>query len=154
MPMVTKRKNPNALQQIAKEQRELERIVVRVGWATDMGASPEDVSIVAINAFGAPSKNIPARPVLPGFMASQRGEIRSASKAAVRAAQRGKSAMPVMQELSRKLADGLKEAVYAYDEKPNAPSTAAQKGFNDPLVGAGSEGGRIVATANSVVIKR
>ena len=115
MPLVTKRSNPDALRRIEQRQDELERLVVRVGWSVDMGASPEDVSIVAINAFGAPSKNIPARPVLPGFMASQRSLIRRVSIAATRSAQRGQDPLPIVQGLSRALADGLKEAVYAYD---------------------------------------
>jgi hypothetical protein len=154
MSFVTKRSNPKALSDIEKRQAELGHIVIRVGWSVDMGAAPDDVAIVAINAFGAPSKNIPARPVLPGFIESSRSMIRQASIAVTREIRRGRSPMPVVYGLSLALADGLKEAVYAYDDEPNKPSTVAKKGFNDPLIGIGSTGGRIVASANSVVIIR
>lgn len=154
MPIKTRRSNPNALSLETQRVLNLERYVVRVGWSTDMGAAPETVAIVAINAFGAPEANIPARPVLPSFIQGQRSAIRNRQAAAAREARRGRDPEDSLWSLSYELASGLEQAVRDYSAIPNAESTAAQKGFNDPLIGIGADGGRIAASANSIVIKR
>ena len=48
----------------------------------------------------------------------------------------------------------LKRSVEDFSDPENAPSTVDDKGFNDPLVGAGADGGRLVREAAAAVTKR
>jgi len=154
MPGKTTRKNPNALTATRRNALELGRFRVRVGWAEDMGADPETVKIAAINMLGAPRANIPARDVLTPFMRQSYALIGRKHRTAVLMTNKGKDPEPVLQELAATLRDGLKQAVRDYSAIPNAESTIDRKGFDDPLVGAGADGGRIVAEANAMVKKR
>lgn len=154
MPMKTRQRNPNALTATRRQALEIGRFRVRVGWAEGMGASPETVAIVAINMLGAPSVNIPARDVLSPFIRRSFALIRRKQRSAVLAANRGRDPEPILQALADELRDGLQQAIREYNEEPNAPSTVAKKGFNDPLIGEGADGGRIVAEANAQVSKR
>ena len=149
-----KRRNPNALADIRRIALEFGKYRVRVGWAVDMGASPKTVSIALINARGAPSANIPPRPVVEGYVRSQAAVIRRKHRSAVVAANRGKDPTPKLNELAEHLREGGKRAVIEYNEEPNAPSTERQKGFNNPLVGAGADRGRLVAEFNAEVSER
>ena len=154
MPMVTKQRNPNALTATRRQALEIGKFRVRVGWAEDMGADPETVMIAAINMLGAPAANIPARDVLTPFIRNSFALIRRKQRSAVLAVNKGKDPEPILRELADELREGLKRALLEYNAEPNAPSTIAKKGFNDPLVGAGAGGGRLVEEANAQVTKR
>lgn len=148
------RTNPNKLASIRRIALEFGKYRVRAGWAVDMGAAPETVMIATINALGAPSANIPPRPVVEGFVRSNAALIRRKHRSAVVAANRGKDPRPKLDELAELLRAGGKQAVYALDSPSNAPSTIDQKGFDNPLVGAGADGGRLVAEFNAEVSER
>ena len=154
MPSKVTRRNPNALMATRRKALELGALRVRVGWAVNMGAKPETVSIAAINMRGAPAANIPPRDALTPVLAENAARIRAANLAAMRAANRGKDVEVSLELLAADLEFALKRSVEDFSDPPNADSTVAAKGFNDPLVGEGSDGGRLVAEAAAQVSKR
>ena len=156
MPKKSKvtRKNPNKLASIRRIALEFKNFRVRAGWAVDMGASPKTVEIALINSLGAPNANIPPRPVVEPFIRSQLALIRRKHRSAVVAANRGKDPRPKLAELAELLRIGGKQAVRDLSTPVNADSTIAGKGFDNPLVGAGSDGGRLVAEFNAEVSER
>lgn len=149
-----KRRNPNALVNTRRVALEFGKYRVRVGWAVDMGAALETVGIAAINTLGAPSNNLPPRPVVEPFVRSQRALIRRKHRSAVVRANRGKDPEPKLEELADELREGGKQFIRDLSDPPNADSTIDQKGFDNPLVGVGSDGGRLVAEFNAEVKER
>lgn len=133
---------------------ELASYRVKVGWSVELGADPETVRIAAINTLGAPAANIPARDALSPVLVAMRDRIRNANKAALQAANRAGDPYVPLERLAADLEAALKQSVEDFTNPPNAPSTIATKGFDDPLVGAGGDGGRLVAQAAAAVTKR
>ncbi len=118
-----------------------------------MGADPEAVTIAAINMLGAPRANIPARDVLTPTINDSIQSVRVTNAAAVRAANRGDDPLPLLEVMADRLEARLKDNIN--NAQPgNAPSTIATKGFDQPLIGAGSDRGRIYAQAAARVLKR
>ena len=154
MASKTSRRNPNALTATRRAALKFASHRVRVGWAVDMGADPKTVSIAAINTLGAPSANIPARDALTPVLVANADRIRAANAAALHAANAGEDVLEPLELLAADLEYALKQSVEAFSSPGNAPSTIAAKGFDDPLVGEGSDGGRLVAEAAAVVTTR
>lgn len=148
------RKNPKALQATRRIAVEMGKFRVRVGWAEDMGADPETVQIAAINVMGAPAANIPARDPITPMMQAERARIRGYHGKAMQLANAGKDPEPVLDKLAAHLENEAKAAVDAFAAPANAPSTVKKKGFNDPLIGAGSDHGRLYAEVSAKVSKR
>jgi len=148
------RKNPNKLASIRRVAQEFGKFRVRVGWAQDMGASAETVEIALYNTLGAPAANIPPRPVVEPYTRSARALIRRKNASAVLRVNKGKSPVPKLQELANELREGGKQFILDLSTPANADSTIAQKGFDNPLVGAGADGGRLVAEFNAEVSER
>lgn len=145
--------NPNLLAATRKIAVELGKYRVRVGWSVDMGADPETVKIAAINTLGAPAANIPARDALTPMMASERNRINAYLGNAVKAQMRGKDPKPILETLAEYLTDAAKQAVADFSDPPNAESTIARKGFNNPLIGP-DDGGRLLREVRAMVAER
>ena len=146
--------NPNPLTATRRIVAELGSLRVRVGWAVDMGADPETVQIAAINKLGAPAANIPARDAITPMIAQQKLVIRSALGHAAKAALRGRDPEPYLETLAATLELEAKRAIEAFSSPANAPSTIKGKGFDDPLIGKGADGGRLLAQVAARVSKR
>ena len=150
------RRNPNALTATRRNIAELGKYRVQVGWSEAMGADPETVTIAAYNVLGADLANggrIPARDVLTPVVTDSLQSVRVTNAAAVRAANRGDDPLPLLERMAERLETRLKQSID--DAQPgNADSTIAQKKFDDPLIGAGSDRGRIYAQAAARVLER
>lgn len=98
--------------------------------------------ILAIQEHGAPSKNIPPRPVIrPSLSAPETRALLSAhAQAAVSAAWQGSvSAMRKSLEAAGQTgADSIRAAIDTGVPPPNRPSTIARKGFDKPLYDTGA----------------
>ena len=149
-----KHSNPNPLAATRRIVAELGRIRVRVGWAQDMGADPKTVQIAAINMLGAPAANIPARDALTPMIRAEKLTIRSALGHAAKAALRGRDPTVYLEGLAAHLEQRAKSAIEAFSDPPNAVSTIKGKGFDDPLIGKGPNGGRLLAQVAARVSKR
>jgi len=152
MASKTTRKNPNALMATRRNVAQLKSYRVQVGWSKALGADPETVAIAAFNTIG--TDTIHPRDALTPALTANLERIRRGNAEAVRAAQRGDDPMPELEELAADLELALKRSIEEFNNPPNAESTVDQKGFNDPLVGAGADGGRLVTEAAAGVLKR
>lgn len=151
MASKTSRRNPNILTATRRNLAELGKYRVQVGWSEKMGADPETVTIAAYNILG--TDTIPARDVLTPVLAESVASVRTTNAAAMRAANRGADPLPLLERMAERLEARLKQSIE--DAEPaNAESTADAKGFNDPLIGAGSDRGRIYDQAAARVLKR
>ncbi len=117
-----------------------------------MDASSETVKIAIYNALG--TDTIPARPTLEPTMNRTADLIRTENKAIVRIVNRGADPVPLMDRLASRLEDAIVAVIVELQDPPNAQSTIDKKGFDDPLIGAGSEGGRLVAEVASRRIRK
>ena len=117
-----------------------------------MDASSETVKIAIYNALG--TDIIPARPTLEPTMNRTIDLIRAENKAIARTVNRGADPVPLMDRLASRLEDAVVAVIVELQDPPNAPSTVAQKGFDDPLIGAGPDGGRLVAEVASRRIRK
>lgn len=146
------RRNPNWLTATRRNVAEFGQYRVQVGWSVNMGADPETVTITAYNILGTPT--IPARDVLTPTLTESVASVRNTNSAAVRAANRGHDPLPLLEAMAVRLEARLKDNIDAA-EPENAPSTVASKGgLNDPLIGVGSDKGRIYAQAAARVLRR
>ena len=116
-----------------------------------MDASSETVKIAIYNALG--TDIIPARPTLEPTMNRTIDLIRAENKAIARTVNRGADPVPLMDRLASRLEDAVVAVIVELQDPPNAQSTIDQKGFDDPLIGAGSEGGRLVAEGSPAELK-
>lgn len=108
------------------------------GATVDIGIhdNPEKAEHAYYNEFGTP--RIPARPAwrttLDRFQKKYDGLMLEAIDNAIK----GKvHIIAGLQELGSAVAQDLKKAIIAWKKPPNAPSTIAKKGFNDPLIETG-----------------
>ena len=146
------RRNPNALAATRRVALEFKRFRVRVGWSVDMGAAPETVEIATYNTLG--TATIPERPVVEPFVRTQFALIGRKQRSAVLLANRGKDPTTKLDELAEELAANGKQFIRDLSDPGNADSTIAQKGFDNPLVGAGANEGRLVSEFNAQVSER
>jgi hypothetical protein len=116
-----------------------------------MGADPKTIQVAIINTFGAPRANIPARDTIGPIPAQKAAAIKRAAVDYVLAVHEGRDPQPILQRLANELGATLKGNIIAFSTPPNAPSTEAQKGFNNPLIGPGADGGRLLAQASARV---
>lgn len=157
MTSTVQRRNPNILTATRRNVSELGKYRVQVGWSVAMGADPETVAIVTFNTLGANLANggtIPARDALTPAIAASLDTIRAANIAAARAANRGDDPLPELEAAAADLELALKRSIEDFSTPANADSTADAKGFNDPLIGEGADGGRIYDQAAAKVLTR
>jgi hypothetical protein len=119
-----------------------------------MGASAETVQIAAINTFGAPAANIPPRDALTPMIQAEKAAIRSALGHAAKAALHGRDPASYLEGLAALLEQRAKSAIEGFADPRNADSTIKGKGFDDPLIGKGPDGGRLLAQVAALVSKR
>ncbi len=132
------RTRPGALAEIRRAMYELSRYSVEAGWSPEMGASSESVKKAAINTFGAPSVNIPARDVMTPLFDGLGGVIREQHVDALTAIYQGRSPVPALDRLAEIIEAKLKADIESFTTPPNAPSTVEHKsGRDDPLVDTG-----------------
>ena len=148
----TSRRNPGKLRAIVRRAAEYGRTSVRVGWSEETGASPEPATIALYNMLG--TDTIPARPVLEPLFAAEKNTIRGLSTKAANRVSRGLDPAPVFDSLAATLETQGKATIRDLKDPRNADSTIAKKGFDDPLVGAGGDGGRLLAEFGARVVKR
>ena len=148
------RKNPRALAATRRRVVELGRTAVKVGWSVEIKASARTVEIATINVLGAPSANIPPRDPITPMLRGNANTIRGFKSKAVKAANKGEDPTPALDQLASFLDREVTQSVRDFSSPGNAPSTVAKKKFNDPLVGAGGDGGRLVAEVGAKVVKR
>ncbi len=117
-----------------------------------MGATADTVAIATYNALGTAA--IPARPTLEPSLRGMVGLVRAENKAIVRVVNRGGDPTPLLDRLARRMEDALRAEVVDLSYPPNAASTIAAKGFDDPLVGASAGGGRLVRELASQRVRR
>lgn len=147
----TERRNPNALKVLQQQAEELARRHIEVGWSVNMGAPGEAVTIAAYNTLG--TETIPARDALTPAVTGKLDAINEHNVRAVQAMNTGKSPDGELTLLALELQDALQQSVEDFSVPPNAPSTIAQKGgLDDPLIGLGADGGRILANARARVV--
>jgi hypothetical protein len=145
-----KRKNPGAIDAIKKAYARLAALEVAQGWTDEQ--DPNDVTVAAINYFGAPAANIPPRDALTPASERTRRAAGRVTAAAGRKANSGKVAAEDLQPLADGAGAILREEIRAFNDPPNAESTIKKKGFDNPLIGKG--GGRILDSAGAVVRDR
>lgn len=132
------RTRPNALADLRKAMHDLTRYTIEAGWSPEMGASPESVKKAAINTFGAPAANIPARDVMTPLFDGLDGVIRAQHVDALTAIYQGQSPVPTLDRLAEIVEAKLKADIEGFTTPPNAPPTIAHKdGRDDPLVDTG-----------------
>lgn len=107
---------------------------VEAGLTSD---TPRDIVMRGVyNEFG--TRNIPPRPFVRHTADKNRKAINILFESAMRAMIKGRiDAHHVLDNTGWKMADLIKNAVIGWKQPPNAPSTIAQKGFNDPLIHSG-----------------
>ena len=103
-----------------------------------VGFSGDNAAKAVFNEMGVASKNIPARPFMrTAFDEAKPRLLRERDKQAAAVVLKGKSQSAALKALGVILADEIKDQIEGWTTPPNAPSTVAKKGFNDPLVETG-----------------
>lgn len=117
----------------------------RVGGAET--SSTPVAEYAAINEYGAPAANIPARPFMSTTMDENRDRyarlareyvmrIILASRRSQQSVGKG-AAIIALKRLGNDVRNDLIKQIVAWDEPPNAESTVRQKGADNPLVDSG-----------------
>jgi hypothetical protein len=149
--ITTTRKNADANVRIRTAYARLAALEVAQGWTDDQ--DPEDVTVAAINYFGAPAANIPPRDALTPAVQKTRRSVRNVTERAGRAANRGEFGPEDLQPLADGAKANLRIEIRAFSDPANAPATIKKKGRDDPLIGADGAG-RILNSAGAVVRKK
>ena len=123
---------------------------VAVGWVEGK-ANAETATIALINTFGAPRANIPARDTITPATDALAPDAAKAFGEDGAAALKG-SAGDTLSSLADTAEARHKQEIADFNDPGNAPSTIAQKGFNDPLRGKGKD--RLYKGAGAVVRDR
>lgn len=111
---------------------------VRVGFL-EGSVEPDGSStaeVAAINEYGAPEAGIPARPFFSGMIAEKSPEW--GDKFAKLLELSDYDTSRALRRMGDGIATQLRKAIIDFKDPPNAPSTIAKKGFDDPLVDTGS----------------
>jgi hypothetical protein len=120
---------------LAAALKEIESKVGNVGWIT--GSRYEDVNgkaglpvahVAAIQEFGSPSNNIPARPFLRPTITAKKQVWSKLGEDGIRAVFKGKATISVvMEKIGQAAAGDIKEAITRLVSPPLAPSTIAAR---------------------------
>lgn len=125
---------------------------VEVGWSEEW-TDEDTVMIAKINTLGG-MRDGAAHPPKRNALTPATKDNRRARNKAIGRALKAIRANPAAREkiiaaITKQEADWLREAVLQLSSPPNADSTIDRKGFDNPLVGPGADGGRIVAGVGS-----
>lgn len=138
---------------------QIERVEIEAGYfgdeaahtRVDSGDRKSVLARAAINQFGAPSDNIPARPFLTAGFDAERAVIEAAIDEAFKGTDGDALAFTAaFRDAGKALTDGIARAVSEWDTPPNAEYTILLKGFDDPLVETGKMGQSAIARYNLV----
>lgn len=88
--------------------------------------------VAAFNEFG--GGNTPPRPFMRTCVQNRRKEWRKIVRDELPKNEDGRVTLAI---LARRMVEDLKDYIKIWTRPPNAPSTIARKGFNDPLVETG-----------------
>lgn len=89
------------------------------------------VALVAVHEFGAPAKNIPARPFLRTAIAQKKDKWAKQLGKAIEATGNTEGALEMVGEVIK---DDIRSSIRDGDWAPNKPKTTARKGFSKPLI--------------------
>ena len=87
--------------------------------------------VAAVHEFGAPAKNIPARPFLRTAIAQKKDKWAKQLGKAIEATGNTEGALEIVGEVIK---DDIRSSIHDGDWAPNNPKTAARKGFGKPLI--------------------
>ena len=109
---------------------------VKTGIQSDVGASPEGVSVLeygSFNEFG--TRTIPARPYIRGTTDQRRMVWLTAAEKMLNDVITGKRSLKQALEIVGQLTEkDIKVFMTNLQDPPNAPSTAVTKGSSNPLI--------------------
>ena len=115
------------------------RCAVGVTESTDgRGGAIGNAALLCLHEHGSPQRGIPARPLLEPAMESAGESVAGAAAEALSAALCGCDARAALEPLGRAALDAVLACFDAACWPPNAPSTVAHKGRNEPLVETGA----------------
>ena len=89
-------------------------------------------TVASFNEFG--TTKSPARPFFSASVIQSENETRRIVKKGLKKKQDNKQ---TLSELGKSLQEAIQLNIVDWSEPPNAPSTVARKGFNDPLIETG-----------------
>ena len=105
----------------------------------ERGEAKSLAEIAAIQEFGAPKASIPERSFMRStFDAHEDDYTQAASEALGSVIDGDITPMGAMIEVGERMSGDMRLTIYDMKTPPNAPSTIARKGFNDPLVHTGT----------------
>lgn len=87
--------------------------------------------VAAVHEFGAPAKNIPARPFFRAAIAQNKDKWAGQLAKAIEATSNTEGALDMVGEVIK---DDVRNSIRDGDWAPNKPKTAARKGFSKPLI--------------------
>lgn len=87
--------------------------------------------VAAVHEFGAPAKNIPARPFFRTAIAQNKEKWAKQLGKAIEATGNAEGALDMVGEVIK---DDVRNSIRDGDWVPNNPKTAARKGFGKPLI--------------------
>ena len=123
---------------------------LRVGFLEN-STYPDGTSVpmvAAIQEFGAPSRGIPPRPYFRNMIAAKSEEWPDAIAGALRA--NDYDAEKALELAGHGIKGQLQQSIVDTMTPPNAESTIAKKGFDDPLIGGTQDSGGGGHMLNSV----
>jgi len=142
MPRVGIRRRPSAIQRTALEafsEDNFDNGIMRVGVIDPSITYPDGtpLSLVAqVNEFG--GGNVPERPALRSAILKAAPILAELGQQQAKEMLRGRLRFDVaVRRQARFLKQLMQESILEFSEPPNAESTVAKKGFNDPLVETG-----------------
>lgn len=130
----------------------LPELEIAVGWLENPG--DDTPTIAAINYFGAPSKNIPPRDAITPTIQAVDAAVREVTISVAQRINQGGQVDGLLEGLALVIEAELKHQIAELKTPPNAQATIDKKGFDDPLIGAGADSGRIYANATAAVRRK
>ena len=143
------RKNPGALEKILKRMKRTKDTVLAVGIPVGgTGASakyPDGIPVgadllmvAAVNNFGSPSRNIPARPFMSDAQEPMLQVTLPIAENRVPLMNKGKvTAVQILEQMGPPAVAALQETIVSFRAPANAISTVKSKGSSNPLFDTG-----------------
>lgn len=137
MTAEVKRKNPDALKKAYDRIGQYGKKEVAVGFpAGHSQAYPDGTGVASVAAAHVYGIGVPQRDFMALASRDVRGKSRAFMKAAA-SAKTEKAADSLLEAAGHAATSAIKAAIVALDTPPNAPSTIAIKGSDNPLIDTG-----------------
>lgn len=121
---------------------------IEVGWSEEW-TDPKTVEVAMVNTLGGIKNGRAAPParnaLTPAFQDNRKARTKMMGALLVKVRKNPSALRAEVEKLAEQEAEWLRKAVRDLDDPPNASATIDRKGFNDPLIGRGADGGRILA---------